>query len=252
MLRVRPVVIAIALLSTVLASATDQLSPTQIYWKAQAAVNQLTPAPYIAFTFENHSTALIPAEDVPNDSKQSAPDVNRPVGPPTFIPPEELQPSQERPQTLFVHGEVLRTLVRVADGAAVVVAFRDQAGKAVPRPEARVVTTEINYLAVSNVVRLGDFPLTDFGLRYGTPSRAGFFEPPYPSPQASALPVIATVHAFETPPYRITDLGDTTINGRPVYHLGLDPIRDPSRNVLRQMWIDKEASYPCATSRGEP
>ncbi|MBV8148342.1 MAG: hypothetical protein JO092_04560 [Candidatus Eremiobacteraeota bacterium] len=139
---------------------------------------------------------------------------------------------------------MLRTLVRVSDGAAVVVAFRDQAGAAVPRPEARVVTTEINYLAVSNVVRLGDFPLTDFGLRYGSPSRAGFFEPPYPSPQASELRVIATVHAFETPPYRITDLGDTAIDGHPVYHLGLEPIRDPARNVLRQMWIDKESFLP--------
>jgi hypothetical protein len=220
------------------------LSPLQIYWKVQAAINQLPAAPYIVFTFANSSTTFIPEEQLPANSNQEPPDISRPIGPPNQIAPEENQPPPEPPQTVFKHGEVLRTLVRLSDGAAIVVALRDQSGAEIPRPEARVVTTEINYLAVSNVVRLGDFPLSDFGLRYGTPSRAGFFEAPYPSPQASALRVIATVYAFETPPYRIVDLGDTTIDGRAVYHLGLDPTREPARNVLRQMWIDKESFLP--------
>jgi hypothetical protein len=215
---------------TVVFAAVTGLSPVQIYWKAQAAVNALPQAPYIAFTFQNLGLTRISLDQSPTNPYQEM------LGQPGQAP--------EAQQQVFLNRELLRVVVRVSDGAAALVALKNPAGQAIAQPQAGVVTNSLNFMAVSNVLRLGDFPLADFGLRYGTPSRAGFFEPPYPSPEASTLRVIATVYAFETPPYRIVDLGDTTVDGRPVYHLSLDPLRNPTRNVLRQMWIDKESFLP--------
>jgi hypothetical protein len=192
------------------------LSPVQIYSEAQAAVNRLPRPAYLAFSFENEGH--------------------------TFM---------QHHTTIAPRGELLRVLVRASDGAAVVVAFKDMAGEDIPHKVAGVVTTPNGWLIVSNVERLGDFPLADFGLRYGTPPRPGFFEPSETAPQASPLRVIADVVAIAPPPYRIVDLGDTTIDARPVYHLGLDPIRDPAHNLLRQMWIDKEYSYPVTVDSAE-
>jgi hypothetical protein len=185
------------------------LSPVQIYSQAQAAVNRLPQPAYIAFSFENEGY--------------------------TFM---------QHHTTIAPRGELLRVLVRASDGAAAVVAFKDMAGEDIPHKLAGVVTTPNAWLMVTNVERLGDFPLADFGVRYGAPSRPSFFEPAEPAPQASPLRVIADVVAVAPPPYRIVDLGDTTIDARPVYHLGLDPIRDPPHNLLRQMWIDKTTFLP--------
>jgi hypothetical protein len=201
--------VASAQVNVALASDTDALSPVQIFWRAQAAINRLPQPAYIAFTFENQGY------NSTNDRQ-------------SIVPTREL----------------LRVLVRASDGSAVITALKNQGGQDVAHPGAFVVTTTNDYFAVSNVLRLGDFPLADFGLRYGTPSRPGFFEPLRPPPSASPLLTIATVFAFKAPPYQITKLGDTVIEGRPVYHLALAPIRDPARNVLRQMWIDKETFLP--------
>jgi hypothetical protein len=191
------------------ASDTDTLSPVQIFWRAQAAVNRLVQPAYIAFTFENQGSNFT------NDR-----------------------------QSIILTRELLRVLVRASDGFAVITALKDQVGDDVSHPSPFVVATTNDYFAVSNVLRLGDFPLADFGLRYGTRSRAGFFEPPGPLPTGSPLRTIATVFAFEPPPYQITNLGDTIVNDRPVYHLALVPLRDPARNVLRQMWIDMTTFLP--------
>jgi hypothetical protein len=185
------------------------LSPLQIYVQAQAAVNRLPSPAYIAFTFENEGY--------------------------TFM---------QHHATIAPRGELLRVLVRASDGSAVVVAFKDMAGRDIPHKTAGVVTTANGWLVVSNIERLGDFPFADFGLRYSRPSRPGFFEPAEPAPTASPLRVIADVVAVEPPPYRIVDLGDTTTGDRPVYHLGLDPIRDAAHNRLRQVWIDKTTFLP--------
>ncbi len=204
------VVLTVApLLNAARASDADKLSPVQIFWRAQAAINRLAQPAYIAFTFENQG------DNFTNDRQ-------------SVIPTREL----------------LRVLVRVSDGFAVITALKDQLGEDISHPRAFVVTTTNDYFSVSNVLRLGDFPLADFGLRYGTPSRAGFFEPSTPLPSTSPLRTIATVFAFEPPPYQITDLGDTIVGGRPSYHLALVPIRDPTRNVLREMWIDKTTFLP--------
>ena len=196
-------------LNAALATDTDTLSPVQVFWRAQAAINRLAQPAYIAFTFENQGYNLA------NDRQ-------------SIVPTREL----------------LRVLVRTSDGFAVIAALKNQGGEDIAHPGPFVVATTNDYFAVSNVLRLGDFPLTDFGLRYGTPSRPGFFEPVKPLPSASPLLTIATVSAFKPPPYQITNLGDTVVKGQPVYHLALVPIRDPTRNVLRQMWIDKTTFLP--------
>lgn len=197
------------------AAANDpaRLTPVQIYWRAQAAVNRLRQPAYVAFTFENEGFTF----------------ASYPLGP---------------RQPILYRGELLRVLVRTSDGRAAVCAFKDERGWDIPHPMVAVVSDPFGWRAVSNVVRLGDFPVADFGLRYAAESRPGFFEPDTASPQPSRLHVIARVVAFEPPPYRIVDLGDTMIEDRPVYHLGLEPIRDPAHNVLRQMWIDKTTFLP--------
>jgi hypothetical protein len=195
------------------ANDTERLTPDQIYWRAQAAVNRLPQPAYIAFTFENQGFAY--------DGHSMSP-----------------------PRALPASGELLRVLVRTSDGRAAICAFKDQRGRDIPHPSVGIVSDEIGWIVVTNIVRLGDFPFADFGLRYGAESRPGFFEAYAPSPQASPLRVIARVRALTPPPYRIVDLGDETIDDRSVYHLGLDPIRNPEHNVLRQIWIDKATLLP--------
>lgn len=185
------------------------LGPNQIYWRAQAAVNRLAEPAYIAFTFENQGF--------------------------TFM---------NHHQATAVRRELIRVLMRVSNGVAVVVVLKNEIGEDISAPRATVVVDSNDYFDVSNVVRLAEFPLADFGLRYATPSRPSFFEPAGPSPKGSQLQVIATVVAFKPPPYHIVDLGDASIGGRVVYHLGLDPTENPTHNVLRQMWVDKATFLP--------
>ena len=98
-------------------------------------------------------------------------------------------------QATALRRELIRVLMRTSDGAGVIVALKDMIGEDIAHQHAAVVVEPNDYLAVSNVGRLGDFPLTDFGLRYGTRSRPGFFEPavprrglrPFKSSQQSSL-----------------------------------------------------------------
>jgi hypothetical protein len=185
------------------------LRPAQIYNRMQAAVNRLPLPAFIAFTFQNEGTTL--------DYSQNG-----------IIPTRE----------------ILRVLVRVADGRAVLVPLKDPDGDDVAKPAPRLVTASEDYQNVSNIIRLGDFPIATFGLRYNSLGRADFFVPSSPSPEASPLRVIATVEALAPVPYALVDLGDTTIDGRAMYHLGLKPLHDPDRYVLRQIWIDQETYLP--------
>lgn len=142
-----------------------------------------------------------------------------------------------------VQQERLRILVRASDGAAVVVALRNPNGVDVARPSP-VVVHGANYQPMSYILRLGDFTLYDFGLRYGVRNRPGFFDAPgTPEPEATPVRAIASVRAFNTT-YRIVDLGDTTIDNHPVYHLGLTPLRDLGHHMLREMWIDRTSYLP--------
>jgi hypothetical protein len=169
----------------------------------QRAVNALPEPKFVAFTFRNQSQA-------PNGVNEN---------------------------------DVLRVVVRVADGDAVVVALYDPRGSKIPRPAPRVVTGPNDYLAVSNILRLGDFPAADFGLRFVHPARPDFFDSE-PQPTGTAPPVIATVTALGTVPYRMQDRGMEQIDGKPVYHLALTPLRNPKHNVLREIWIDAASNLP--------
>jgi hypothetical protein len=51
-------------------------------------------------------------------------------------------------------------------------------------------------------------------------------------------PPIASVEALHHD-YAITLEGTDDVNGHPDYHLRLDPIRDPQRFRLREVWVDK-------------
>ena len=102
-----------------------------------------------------------------------------------------------------------------------------------------------NGIYPSSIYRVGDFPLADFGLRIGPQTRPGIFEDtssPEPEPSDAPRP-IASVHVVDIP-YKLTDLGNTTIAGHAVYHLGMTPVRDPGHHVLRQMWIDAATALP--------
>jgi hypothetical protein len=180
-----------------------QCPATCIYQRMQRAINALPEPSYIAFTFRNKS--------------------------------QSVDGTNER--------DVLRVVVRMVDGNAVIVALHDGRGEVIAHPAPRVVTGPNDYLAVSNIFRLGDFPAADFGLRFVRPARPDFFDP-NPLPSNSPPPVIATVTAIGGIPYRIEDRGLVQLNGRPAYHLAFAPLRNPAHNVLREIWIDTASNLP--------
>ena len=78
------------------------------------------------------------------------------------------------------------------------------------------------------------------------PPTADVFEPapahkhpisdvPTPEPTGTLPPIIATVTVSANPDYRVTDV---TTEGN-LLHLTLIPLRDPDRNRLRDVWVDK-------------
>ncbi|HEY0613895.1 MAG TPA: hypothetical protein VGC96_04615 [Candidatus Elarobacter sp.] len=137
----------------------------------------------------------------------------------------------------------MRIVTRIADGHAFVRAIVDERGaRADATP--RVVTTVV--YPGTNVERIGDFPLADFGLRPRPGGRSGIFEAPgtpEPAPPESSLKAIGAVSAYNLS-YRIEDLGDTAIASAPVFHLRLTPVRDPGHNVLREVWVEKTSFLP--------
>jgi hypothetical protein len=148
--------------------------------------------------------------------------------------------------TIFTHPsrELLRVLVRTDDGVAVMTVLRDIPGNTLPKPRASVVANKLDFLEVSTILRLGDFPLADFGLRYVRPARPDFFEGSDAEATPANLRVIATVMASQGLAYQIADRGVADIGGRPCYHLKLTPLRNPKHNVLREIWIDTVTNLP--------
>jgi hypothetical protein len=156
----------------------------------------------------------------------------------TFQDEEELESSYGQ--------ELLRVLVRNVDGNAVMTVIRDIRGDTIEHPFAQVVANRDDFLYVSRVLRLGDFPLADFGLRYVRPARPDFFESTEPQSTAkpSSLKVITTVYATGDLPYSVVDRGLVSIDGQMTNHLVLTPIRYPKHNVLREIWIDTTTNLP--------
>ena len=140
--------------------------------------------------------------------------------------------------------ERLRILVRSSDGNAFVIPLQDADGNPSHDRPGVAATSFEHWTAL---YRIGDFPLADFGLRKRGFGRPGMFEAsgtPQPEPtDTPGMRVIASVRAVNIP-YRIIDLGDTIIDGRLVYHLGLQPRYDAGHHVLREMWIDKGSFLP--------
>jgi hypothetical protein len=137
--------------------------------------------------------------------------------------------------------ERLRILVRSSDGHAFVVPLQDAGGNT-PHEGAGIAASSFDRWTA--LYRIGDFPLADFGLRKHGSGRPGIFEASgTPQPEPIDTRVIASVRVVNIP-YRIVDLGDSSIDGHAVYHLGLRPRYDAGHHVLRQMWIDKRSLLP--------
>jgi len=199
------------LLSTLLATIVPEVSvepdANQIYLRAKDVVNASPIPPYIAFTFQNGTEQVLSNE-------------------PTLL--------EER----------LRVVVRTIDGHAFVQTIQLPTGYQGHLDP--VVVGDNDVFPNTNVDRLGDFPLSTFGLRDGN-ERADFLEAdsaPDPRLPRRGLRTIAVVSSRSLP-YKIERLTDDRIYGRAMYHLRLSPIRDARQNVLREMWVDKETFAPC-------
>jgi len=78
----------------------------------------------------------------------------------------------------------------------------------------------------------------DFDLARGpSPRRYGGDDDASSSP----APVIGTI-AVNASDYAVTFLGEDSIDGNPVYHLGLSALDDPQHNRVRELWVD-ESTY---------
>lgn len=133
-----------------------------------------------------------------------------------------------------------RVLVRLRDERAVVAPLRSIDGDPHPQNGPSLVVGP-DYTPFSSIWALGDFPTANPGIGNQLFPGTDFFDA---GPKAKSPPVIATVIAVNTPPYRIADLGDGEIGGRAVYHLGLTPIHNAARFRLRELWIDKGSMLP--------
>jgi hypothetical protein len=103
----------------------------------------------------------------------------------------------------------------------------------------------------------------DFGSRCVSPQFAFTFVPqrhgggsalplevPTPEPSAGAdLKTIGTI-SVRSRPYAVALAGDETVDGKTVAHLTLRPYGDPSKHILRDLWIDR-ATLGVVRLRGE-
>jgi hypothetical protein len=73
-----------------------------------------------------------------------------------------------------------------------------------------------------------------------------------PTPEPSANPELKTIGSISarSRPYAVTLAGDETLEGKPVAHLTLQPFGDPSKHILRDLWIDR-ATLGVVRLRGE-
>ena len=140
--------------------------------------------------------------------------------------------------------EQVRVLVRTSDGHACVKSLINRDGT-IATQGPRVVE-DGDYVALTDIYRVGDFPLADFGMRYGVPARPGIFDAPgtpEPGPSEPFIKVIGEVSSRNRF-YEITNRGEETIDGRDVIHLSLRPVRDPGHHVLRELWLDSKSLLP--------
>ena len=83
----------------------------------------------------------------------------------------------------------------------------------------------------------------DFGLAIDAARISATADMSAISANAAALPRIGRTGAVGKT-YVAIDLGDVVEDGVALRHLGLRPLRDPSRNRLRELWFDARTSLP--------
>jgi len=83
----------------------------------------------------------------------------------------------------------------------------------------------------------------DFGLARNAPPITATPNAHDVDPDAPAPPLIGTTHV-DVKLYDVTLLGDETDNGRTLVHLGLQPLRAPKANRLRELWLDEKTGLP--------
>lgn len=83
----------------------------------------------------------------------------------------------------------------------------------------------------------------DFGLAVDAARISASADMSAISASATALPHIGRTGSIART-YDVTDLGDVVEDGTALHHLGLRPLRDPSRNRLRELWLDAKTSVP--------
>jgi hypothetical protein len=82
-------------------------------------------------------------------------------------------------------------------------------------------------------------PAYTFGMQYPLTRRTTS----QPDAEVNGLTVIAVV-ATQTREYAIDFIDDETIDGTPVYHLRLTPLRNPKKNRLRELWAGVDDHLP--------
>ena len=100
-------------------------------------------------------------------------------------------------------------------------------------------------LPIANIYRAFVGPLSITVHEAVVRSTLGASAQPSATPEAqeqsslvSDLRTIATVSAHAKPVYTVDDRGIETVDGYQDYHLQLNPTLDPTRYVLRDLWID--------------
>ncbi len=77
---------------------------------------------------------------------------------------------------------------------------------------------------------------------FALPFLVGPTPPPSPEPNGTPIPVIGRVSATGEYDYKVVNAVAETMGKDDVYHLYLEPRRDPDRNRLREIWIDKDTA----------
>jgi hypothetical protein len=83
----------------------------------------------------------------------------------------------------------------------------------------------------------------DFGLALNAPPIAATNDMGEVSSAMTTLPRIGRTGTIART-YEITDLGDVTVDGVVLHHLGLRPLREPKRYRLRELWTEPKSSLP--------
>ena len=83
----------------------------------------------------------------------------------------------------------------------------------------------------------------DFGLALNAPPIAASADMSQVSKSVTTLPQIGRTGTVART-YEVTDLGDVDDGGGALHHLGLQPLQDPRRFRLRELWTDAKTSLP--------